>query len=282
MALSARLVGRARAAISRAESYIRSRQSKNGGFCFYKCAYVDEPNLHDTYHAVLALTLLGTGVPRSGELLQFLDRFPVSGHAQLYYYAFTLDSLGRASLIGPHRLAMIRNMAVTLPRGAALPTASGWLESILWKIRLQRRFAETLHYSEVVAFIERLRTEGGYGDPPNLLDTRLCMRILATLGRDPVREDLRAFVDALQVPSVAFALARGALAGNIETILAGVNCCSMLGVEVRYAPDALAFTLACQTSGGGFARAPLALPNIELTRRALQIIKSIDPNLVCP
>lgn len=39
-------------ALMRASKYLLGRQSSNGGFCFYRSKYVDEPNLFDTYHAV--------------------------------------------------------------------------------------------------------------------------------------------------------------------------------------------------------------------------------------
>ena len=64
-ALSVPLTSRARQAVAEATAYLRGRQSYNGGFCFYRFEYLDEPNLRDTYHAIAALTLLGAEVPRA-------------------------------------------------------------------------------------------------------------------------------------------------------------------------------------------------------------------------
>jgi hypothetical protein len=121
------LLSEAREAVARAEAYILSRQPDNGGFCFYKTEYVDEPNLHDTYYAVAALTQWGVEVPRKDRLVKFVGGFPLWGLNYLYYYAFTLDLLGQSQLIDKHPLERIGSLTVgrLRPHVPAAP-ARGW------------------------------------------------------------------------------------------------------------------------------------------------------------
>jgi hypothetical protein len=269
--LPATLLARARTAVAKAKAYIESRQSTSGGFCFYRSEYVDEPNLHDTYHAVAALTLLRAEVPRAGELARFLDEFSLLGSGYYYYYALLIDAA---------RLARIGELAVTPPPSGARIVTSGWLQGVLRTIRLKRRFAGLRALPQVADFINSLKADGGYGDKPNLCDTRLCLSILALISYGAVANDTRDFVDRLQRRPFGFALTNDSLAANLDVLYAGMKCCAMLGVSVRYRADASALVLACQTSNGGFARAPVALPDIELTRRALQIMGLIDQSLL--
>jgi ribonuclease BN (tRNA processing enzyme) len=55
-----------------------------------------------------------------------------------------------------------------------------------------------------------------------------------------------------------------------------------LHVPVRHRADVLEFVLACQCNNGGFSRAPVALPDLELTHGALQIIALLAPEPHAP
>jgi len=52
---------RLEAALEPAAAYVTGRQCRNGGFCYYRYADLEEPNLHDTYYAVAAGGLLQRG-----------------------------------------------------------------------------------------------------------------------------------------------------------------------------------------------------------------------------
>lgn len=56
-----------------------------------------------------------------------------------------------------------------------------------------------------------------------------------------------------------------------------VHRCAALGLDVRYPNEILRFVFGCQTGNGGFSRVPVALPNIELTHQALEILATIVP-----
>lgn len=275
----ASLVGRAREAAARAAAYLVGRQSYSAGFCFYKSDHVDEPNLHDTYHAVAALRLLGSSVPRLGELARFLDRARLSAPSHYFYYAFTLELIGCERRIDLRHRAAIRALRVDAPPDEVRGSVTGWLESILRIVRLLRRFAGLPELPHVVRFVRGLCREGGYGAKPNLRDTWLASSILSVLG-EPLSSGTPAFIDRLQVPSFGFTYTANSLMGNLDVLHAGVECCALLRRRVRYPTDCLRFALACQTAKGGFSRAPDALPDIELTHRALEIMARLDPRLL--
>jgi len=262
--------------------YLRSRQSFNGAFCFYRSDYVDEPNLHDTYHAVAALTVLGECVPRVDELIRFLHHFEPRAPRHLFYQTFTLDLLGQASSIAAERLARIGDLSLDPPRCHPGAPTSDWLRSSLQVIRLKEHFAHLDAQPRLARFVENLGTAGGFGSKPNLGDTFLCLSILSLLG--PLRDvhRARAFVDDLQIPSFGFTLTRDSLVANLEVIHAGLECCALLRLATRYPRDIVAFTLASQTSNGGFGRAPSTLPSIELTHSAIEILARVDPDAFHP
>lgn len=277
--ISAELSSQARAAAGLAAEYLRGRQSRDGGFCFYKTEYVDEPNLHDTYHAVAALTLLGEAVPRVDELVRFLDHYPLCGLNYLYFYAFTLDLVRRAMLVDAHRRAQIRDLPVTVPPAGSGTDTGAWLEGTLRTLQLKQRFAELGNYPDVMDFINGLKVRGGYGAKPNLWDTYRCLSILTLLGDHQAREDTRAFINRLQMPSLGFTLTEDSLTANLDIIYAGMECCVLLDATVKYPADVLAFVLSCQTIGGGFSRASNALPDIAYTHLALRIITLIGRDM---
>lgn len=265
--LPAALIGKARAAAAKAAPYLRSRQSYNGGFCFYKSMGIDEPNLHDSYHAIAAFHLLREEVPRVDELVHFLGSFPAAGVHQLYYCAFGLRLMDDAARIPA---ALLGGILAPKPADSAVSTA--WLQATLRAARLKQRFAELRPDEHLVAAIQKLEHGGGYGDKPNLTDTCLCLNLLALLRHYAQPPLIRGFLEGLQRPSFGFTLTSDSGIASLDLIHAGLRCCLMLGIPVRYAADALSFTLACQSASGSFARSPGALPDIEQTHRALQII----------
>lgn len=103
-------------------------------------------------------------------------------------------------------------------------------------------------------------------------DTHSSLAILDSLG---CRQDMQAstsFVDQMQGLPFGFHLTRDSIMPSLEVVHAGVQCCALLGLPIRYRTDVLELVLACQTADGGFSRRPAALPDIDLTYRALQVI----------
>jgi len=85
---------RLRSAVANGLAYLRSKQSDNGGFCFFKFRYLDRPNLRDSYHAAAALRLWGCDIPRRDALIRFLREEKRDDVDGLFYFKSALQVLG--------------------------------------------------------------------------------------------------------------------------------------------------------------------------------------------
>lgn len=270
---------RVNASRGHARRYLLVRQSPSGGFCFYRSTYVDEPNLGDTWHAVAALLLLGELPPHREALFNFVCAQPIGRQLYaLYYRTFTLEALGSAD---PDRAAMeasVRALALKLRDFTPHSHVSGQLERLLFTLQLKAYFKMTFAADEVAAAMSGMEQRtGGFGFPPNIIDTQLALSILSLCGHKASARTTE-FVSRLAGPGYAFRLTENSLSPNLEIVCAGIGRCEQAGMPVPYSADAAAFILACQTGNGGFARAPNALPDIKLTHLALQGLASLSGN----
>lgn len=295
------LVSRCSDAVARAAAYIRTRQSPSGGFCFYRYGGIDEPNLGDTYYAVAGLRLFGIEVPNARKTADFVSQARIFGLTYLYFCAFTLEHLGLASRISEEALAAIRSLSITVPEDAGSVDTSGWLESVRKTIRLQQRFAPTgqdraaqgekpaamlapraarseNRYAQAATFVADLMLRGGFGVRTNLWDTSLALSVGALLGLRPP-EEMVAFVDSLQEPPVGFLMTPHSAVASLDVAYAGARCCEVLDLAMRHRREMIDFTVSCQSTNGGFAHAPMALPNLEFTYRGLQTLAMLVPAL---
>lgn len=265
-------------ACRRAGHYLLGRQCPQGGFCFYRSEFVNEPNLADTYHAVRALALLGLqGEWRDGVREYLSGIAPSAQPWDLYHLAgawrtidadWTPDGALRANIAG---------LQIGSAPSARSVHLAGWLERTRLVLRLQRDVGLAFDRAAIARTVIARHHDGGFGAGPNLIDTWIALDVLRLCGAGPGPDGVADFVDCLQVPTFAFQATPASCIGRLELVWAGVNCCRALGVVVRYRHDALEFALNCQTQGGGFANAPDALPDIVLTHRALQIMRMLSP-----
>lgn len=295
------LISRCSDAVARAAAYIRTRQSPSGGFCFYRYCSIDEPSLGDTYYAVAALRLFDIQVPNAGKTANFVTEARTFGLTYLYFSALTLDHLGRDSRISVETFESIGNLPITVPETASSLDTSGWLESVRKTLRLQQRFTPTAlartvqteklagmlapraarskdRHAQLAAFIADLMNRASFGVRKNLWDTYLALSVSTFLGLR-IPEEIGAFVDSLQHPPVGFLMTPHSVMSSLDVVYAGVRCCEILGIPVRHKQDVMDLTLGCQTANGGFAHAPMALPNLEFTYRALKILAILVPEL---
>jgi len=254
-----------------AERYLASRQCRDGGFCYYRSGYLEEPNLFDTWHAVAAFALLGRAVPRGAEVAAWLDGFDLASQPPdaLYYLAFSKRLL--AAHWAPDQATRARIAALPLAPPARDINLSGWLAGTLRKTRLKAAFA---HLGQAPAVVTALRTwhQGGYGLKPNLQDTELALELLAALGEpDPGTETGR-FVDALQDPQLGFRNTLDSRYVRLAILLAGVRCCLRLGLPVRFRDAILDLVRAARTGDGAFADVPGAVPTLDSHYRALALL----------
>ena len=73
-------------ALAQAHAYLMGRQCANGGFSFYRSEFLEEPNPHDTWHALAALCLLGTEAPRREDIIRFVAGEVVSEQPYALYF----------------------------------------------------------------------------------------------------------------------------------------------------------------------------------------------------
>lgn len=140
------------------------------------------------------------------------------------------------------------------------------LRLVLW---LKRHFDLDFPARDIArSLLANEHTDGGFGVPPSLLATRLVLAVLALCEARPTART-EALVARMATPGFGFRLLAGSLAPNLETTCAGISCCRRLNLSITHAADALTFILDCQAGGGGFARAPDALPDLAFTHLAL-------------
>lgn len=258
---------RARDAAVCAQAYLLDRQSPGGGFCFYRWRDLEEPTLRDTWHAVAALTLLGCGVPRRQEVIAWLRAFRCAGLDDTHHRTLALARLDAP--VVPEVVEQVRGLEAAAYLAQPGISTSARLQHALQIVTLQNALAAIRAAETVVDSILDMRRNGGWGDKPNLADTWLALGILAGCGQSTFPRDIRAFVDALQVPSFGFTATRDSLHSPLEVIHAGLRACSLLQLPARHLADAVGCVLACQSGRGGFARTADALPDIGLTHLGL-------------
>lgn len=251
--------------------YLQERQSPGGGFCFYRSAYLDEPNISDTYHAVRALSFLGARLENVEQVGEFARSFLDSGQPLARYFAAWVLKCLKLFRPGKQWLDEIAHWPISEPPGKNSPQLTAWLEHTRFVIRLKSLFDAGHGFSHLGLSLRALeQPEGGFGNRPNLWDTWLALDILGCCG--PGCHELlctRQFVERLQVPVIGFALTEGSRTGNLDVLFAGLRCCRALTIPIRFSSAVLSLVSACQTGRGGFARAPGASPNIEFTYKAV-------------
>ena len=271
-------------ALDRARDYLMERQSPGGGFCFYRGYYLEEPNLSDTWHAVAALTgLLGVVLPERDSHADFIIGQPIEPQPLvLYCRVRALLALG----VDDPESATVQSAVVDLQRHlpdlamhTSLSAALQRLNCTLW---LKRHFGLMLAADDLAhPLLQGEHADGGFGTPPNLLDTEAAIAVLMLCGHAPA-ERTGEFVNRMAVPGFGFRLTANSLSPNLETTCAGMLSCCRLGLPIPHARDAIAFVLSCQTGNGGFARAADALPDITLTHLALAALaRHMAPLSLC-
>ena len=269
--IPADLLERACSAAAVSQAYVHGRQCANGGFCFYRFQYLEEPNLADTYYAVASLRLLGAPLPNRDAIARFVAEARAGGPAALYYATAIFDHLDEEP---PAALEMsARGLVIRRPGDDSAESVSRWLAETAQLAWLRRRFR--MDAPEAISpLLERWSKGGGYGRHPNLPDTWQAMSALVALNEQPSVET-GSFVDSLQAAGVGFRWAPAAAATTIEVLRAGVGCCTALGIPVRFPDDVLRFVLSCQANDGAFARRAPALPDLESTHAALTVIAAV-------
>lgn len=265
---------RLRSSLLLTRQYLTERQSPSGGFCFYRGYYLEEPNLADTFHAVSAWGLVTRDpLPERRGHVAFVLRHEVEQQPfALYYRVNSLRALGASDPDEERVREAVAALPLVLPNmGSTAPQLP--LRRLAYCLWLKRHFGlldgPEVHVGEALFASEG--DEGGYGNPPNLVDTIEALQVLTLCGARP-RALTVGFVRSLGIPGFGFQLTVHSLSPSLETTCAGIECSSLLGTSVEFADDALDYVLACQTGNGGYALRPEALPNLAWTHLALRAL----------
>lgn len=273
-------------ALQHARDYLLEKQSPDGGFCFYRGYYLEEPNLADTWHGVAALTdLLGIELSEHKKHADFVIGLEVDAQPLALYYR--IRALHALQTDDPAASEVEQAVAALHPgqpdpaRLHLLGAALQRLHCVLW-LRKHLGIATAIEDS-VQAVLAMGNEDGGYGAPSNLLDTADAIAVLALCGAAPPAAT-REFVAAMADPQFGFRLVAGAPSPHLETVHAGAAGCHLLGLDIPHVAAANDFVLSCQSGNGGFARASGALPDMTLTYMALTTLlrdlpdQSMSPN----
>lgn len=122
LALDKTLQARLTLALQRASAYLLGKQSPQGGFCFYRGYYLEEPNLADTWHGLAVLrNLLHAELPQWKRHAEFVVSQTVEPQPFALYCRVrslraldTLDTTHRPSPAGRSG-AWIRSRTAHLP-----------------------------------------------------------------------------------------------------------------------------------------------------------------------
>ncbi len=260
---------------ARASSYVFGRRCGNGGFCFYRNEYLEEPNLSDTWHALASLKLLGTALPESQDLDAWLGGIDSNRlHPEaLHDWVFSRQMMHADWT--PDQKTCRRISALELLPSQREGGISYSLAALLRIVRLKSCFSTLERPTDVIAWLGQ-RHHGGYGGKPNLQETALALELLAAFGTPDQTAETRAFVDSLQSPLLGFNNTPDSRYCRIDILLAGVRCCAQLDLPIRHAGTIRSTVLSAQREDGAFADVPGSLPTLETHYSALLLLDMLD------
>lgn len=261
-------------------------QTAEGGFCFYADPTwgAGDANAPDTAAAIEILARRGLTVPRAGPCAAWLQSLQDA------------DGGYPTLLVGCSALRALRLLQAA-PRRDPRPYLRGWLASFQpctlparmpggWLAAAARCvegcLAEGVELAPAAragirALLQRTRHEaGGHGLPgPNLPDTARASMLSRAAGLAPDEQAL-GFARRCEHGAFGFNVTPWAGSSSLETQLAGLTVLQAGGERPVDAAPIQAYVATCQTSRGGFARAPGAIARLDDSLRALQILSMLD------
>jgi len=272
-------------AVEACYQYVLSRQTPEGGFCFYRYLPwgIEEPNAKDSYAAVSILKLLGRTVPHVEKCTEWLlaqqesdGGYPtlVIGHAVLK----ALRIIGAEPLHDPRPFLhkIMQNQGFTDPTGLEV---SGWLTNALRCVELCREFAIAISErtsGEMEGWLGRLWGEdGGVGTPgPNLLDTDSAVELTVGLALSAPHQALN-YVRRCEDLPFGFNLTPNSTACSLEVQRAGLKVLDYFHASPRQPSLIRSYAADCQTELGGFGRTPGAIAGLSESLCAMEILSML-------
>lgn len=263
--------------IDLAKRYILDRLCPSGGFCHYG---LDEPNLHDTWHALAGLRILGVR-PDSEATARFLRSFQepdgsFRSAAQAYFALQGLDMLGATPSHDPTNCVAVLALIAAQSLIRAQTSDASILEDTRRIIALQRQYNVPIVRGKDIGnrIMDWRNNDGGFGAPASsLTETLPAVEILHRLGCGEGAAGAAGFVRTCEHPVSGFTDMPGTSLHYIEHIHAGLALCRALRIKPLYAAACAAMVRRCQLANGGFARTSSGIATLENTYLALRCLE---------
>ncbi|WP_031436711.1 prenyltransferase/squalene oxidase repeat-containing protein [Methylobacter tundripaludum] len=268
-------------------SYLMSRQTPDGGFCYYRAYGVEESNGKDTYSAVAGLLSLQAPIPDLDKLLAWLHRLQNNqgGYSSFSMGWFALETL---RLLNTEPL---QNPDTFLKTEHDRFLSLDWrVRTIEWSSLLLRlsRLSTLMHQwefmsspefrCEISILIDFLQgNHGGYGNPvENLLDTYRAAIIVDCLTLEQPAGMLE-FMELCSDEVFGFRLVPAGSANSLAAVHAGIGLFHLCGAVMPRERIATIwnYIASCQTMTGGFGRTPGAIATLADTWLALDCLQHL-------
>ena len=268
-----------------AQNYVLSRQSADSGFCFYRVWGVEESTAPDTYYAIAVLRFWGIAIPRSVELIRWLqslqdDQGRYSSLTNASFGMRALSLLAAAPLCDPRpRLLDWATQAAGRKGTVGSETLRDWQRCV----QLQRLLAPDKPLPEVIrsgaeAILHSMEAAaGGFGSHPNLIDSGIAWALQRLLGQ-PHRPQDQIFLHACEDATLGLRLSPDGASTRLEAIFWGVLQMVRLHIAPEHSQAIMAYVRACQLVNGGFGRRAGAIATLEGTFHAVMIAAGLSSN----
>lgn len=262
---------------ARTLSYIMKRQCQTGGFCFYR---LEEPNGSDTYYALATLRLLGKPFKEKSTILFLKDIQNHDGsYKNIYHAYYAIKGLGLMDETPkldprPYIRSSLHNFMV---KHAALGT-------ILRRMNILTELCSELHitipvreHTKMIDFVLSCQNDdGGFGSPfSTLLNTSYSLSVIERLHYPFSSLGISRFLEKCKNPVHGFLNIPNMAPSFLEHIHAGVLIASILDYPTFFVEACLNFIKSCQSTNGGFSRAPKGLPTLQDTYYAIHSLTQL-------
>lgn len=262
--------------------YTLGRQTRQGGFCFYTHAEwgVEEPNAPDTRAALEIVAKLGRSIRNPLQCVAWLraQQDASGGYSTLIIGDAALKALQRLNAEperDPRRFLIdcSERLRLAAPDGQR---HQGWLSAARRCVELRGLYdiaVTTAVRKAVASALTSLRgSEGGYGAPgANLPETALALTLAVAVGL-PAPVECLSYARECEEPPHGFNVRPHASSVNLESQSAGMQILHHFGERPRNPGRVRNYVAACQGTGGGFGRVPGAIPRLDDTLSALEIL----------
>lgn len=271
--------------VEQCRRYILGRQTPQGGFCFYRYGPwgVEEPNAQDTRAAVEGLNWLDEPVPHRDSVITWLlgRQTPEGGYAShmiadgVLSTLYCLDARPRHDPRG-YLMGWAEQIQAT---DRVSVDGRAWLENAQRCVRLLTVYGiptDPLLETVKTMLIEQCDGSGGYiSGAPDITSTWNALSLCSILGQKSASKKMLEFIRQCENPEWGFTLTPLSSASSLSVQFAGVHALRQFDIPPKYPKAVPAFVVLCQSSGGGFSRAPAALPTLRATACALDILAAL-------